>query len=337
MSDKPKCIFWVWAVFFRHHPVNMLLLGLTLLLGGVAYAQTPDPAELAKGLKSKDPKVRRQTAKDLGALGEKARVAVMALAETLKDPDPDVSISAAYAIGHIGPPAKAAIPSLVRAFEDKRKATWGSFPGGSPTVRDAAWFALHGVGADSTPAILPFLKSKDDGDRSLALWVLGTAGSSAEPHLATIIGLTKDKAKEVRYEAVRALGTLVLKPEASLPALEAVLLEKDDGFFQQLAVLAIAKFGPKAAQSVPALFKQLDSLEREKGTTRAFAAYALGEIGGAAEPALPRLSELVKDEGWVFNFNQVPDRDMTGNVGPWAEKAIEKIKGDLAKQPKEPK
>jgi TolB-like protein/thioredoxin-like negative regulator of GroEL len=95
------------------------------------------------------------------------------------------------------------------------------------------------------------------------------------------------------YIAALPLGTTV----ASL----ADILGQEDDLERQRAVLALGRFGPAAADAVPAL---IEALGDEESDWRWDAVAALGKIGPAAEAAIPALTAMQDEEDFEYEVNQ---------------------------------
>ena len=111
-----------------------LAAGLALMVGfgpalGRATTPTDDDkslSDLIKQLKSKDPEVRADAAREIGRMEEKARSALPALLELSKDKDLKVRLNAVDAVGEIGvalrgkgTDVRAAVAALIEALKGK--------------------------------------------------------------------------------------------------------------------------------------------------------------------------------------------------------------------------
>lgn len=176
-----------------------------------------------------------------------------------------------------------------------------------------------------------------------ALLLLGTpvwAQSDAEIEIEKLISELGDEDREVRNDAVHALGKI--GPRA-VSALSAALLSEDENL-RVWAAIALAGLGPDAAPAVPALIRSLShlhvrsiaipalvnlgspavlplaaALSDEDWNIRDSAAWVLGEIGPRAAPAVPALVSLLSDD----------DRDVRAGgaralyaIGPEAASAV---------------
>ena len=76
--------------------------------------------QLIKDLEHEDPLFRRQAARALGKIGEKAEESVSSLVDVLEnDTEPKVRGSAAIALGKIGKKTELSVPALIKALDDE--------------------------------------------------------------------------------------------------------------------------------------------------------------------------------------------------------------------------
>src|SRR5262245_30227866 len=139
---------------------------------------------------------------------------------------------------------------------------------------------------------------------AIAEWLAGLSHDSpverhnddcvwAEAGLALVpilISLVQDPDPEVRRRVIAALATFGEQAQRTLPVLRAALknaaLRDSDESVRRHAVHAVLQVGPQPASDVAAL---MDSLQDELEIVRFHAALALGDLGRAAEPAVPGL------------------------------------------------
>jgi HEAT repeat protein len=198
-------------------------------------------------------------------------------------------------------------------------------PGGVHYSPDHYKEALSAAGAPAVPFILAKLRKSDSAlaNRYRALWpripsmlkrvlpqpkppdfstwsaaaALICVGSNAVPPL---IDAMQDGNPAIRAAAGQALcgfagGALSTKDAARIFGRA---IKDSDAEVRVYAAFALARLGPAASNSVPALIAALNSSEigHEPGTTfyvHAGAATALGAIGGPATPAIPVLTRLL--------------------------------------------
>jgi HEAT repeat protein len=106
----------------------------------------------------------------------------------------------------------------------------------------------------------------------------------------SLLSLLKDTNRDVRLQAITALGDLAGEIRRLLPALraalgEAALHDADDGVRAE-AVQALLRAGAQPATEVAAL---VDALHSEIDVVRFHAAIALGDLGHNGQPAVPAL------------------------------------------------
>ncbi|HET9325909.1 MAG TPA: HEAT repeat domain-containing protein [Candidatus Eisenbacteria bacterium] len=184
------------------------LVGLCVLLAGVAHAKTPAVSprsiaiaederrfrpEIEQGLKDKDPKLRVRAALAAGRLQDST--AVPALEPLLADAKPEVRREAVFALGQIGHRSARGMLEARLADQD-------------PAVVVLATEALGKLGDKAATAkILPSLASKSAELRAttaMALWRL--ADSTA---LAPLLAHHQDADPEVRWRVLYALEKIV--------------------------------------------------------------------------------------------------------------------------------
>lgn len=272
---------------------------------------TPGP-ELAR--------VREQAAGLLARLGPAASGAAPVLVETLADPDSEVRRAVQGALGRVGP---AAVPELVAGlrhaqpmvrrqaaellaqraqFGDAIDAALGplaaSLGDHHPGVRQAAATSL-GAFPNLPQTVVDRLEgaAADPAIEVRLAAIVPLGGLSVEPGKARIIlkRLIVDPEPRVKVQAARALWRQTGETNEALPVLVGQLHDYE---VHWQAALALGDMGPAAEAAIPAL---LDALEREAvhrpARTPASAAVALARMGPAAVPGLVRL--LRHDKAWV--------------------------------------
>jgi HEAT repeat protein len=121
-------------------------------MAGERPSLEPPIQELIDRLGDSDTLARRSAAVALGALGRKARMAVLPLAGALRDPNAQVRRLAALALGDIGSAARPAIPALAETLRYDEHAG----------VRRRAAVALGELGTES--ALLALRNALHDED-----------------------------------------------------------------------------------------------------------------------------------------------------------------------------
>ena len=120
-----------------------------------------------------------------------------------------------------------------------------------------------------------------------------SAGDAAVPRieaLPSMVSLLRDPNKDIRAQAVAALGKLGERARLALPAIRAALKkaafkDTDEGV-RALAEHAILQVGPLPVSDVAGL---VDAVQDDLDLVRFHAAIALADLGGAAQPAVPVL------------------------------------------------
>jgi HEAT repeat protein len=204
----------------------------------------------------------------LGRIGDES---LPTLIERLTDANPMVVRATCIAISEIGPPAKPAVPKLIRllAAEDD-------------VLRHMACQALVGIGPSGSSAVMPLSKLLDHKNLHTQYWscrALGSIGSPAAlPTVDRLITLTHEASASVRRNAVMALGDIgIAAGPKLLPALSDALQDKLHPV-RVAAAQALAKIGPPAKETVPALKVAID---RPFFRARVPAAVAVWKIAGA--------------------------------------------------------
>jgi HEAT repeat protein len=217
-----------------------------------------DPVALktmSKLLGSTDPKIREQTALELGAeFGPDAKPAVPDLVKRLFDARAAVRSAAAEALGRIGSGAKDAAPALLTVLEGEEPAF----------VQSAACEALGRTDPADKDAVVAALKQK-----------LEHPAPIVRAHAALALALVAGD-KSGQEEAARGLAHR--SHNVRITAAEALWRIGKDGRAVELLVRALEE-------------SNLSGLESEN--ERYMAARALGRIGADAKLAVPELLRLI--------------------------------------------
>lgn len=145
-------------------------------------------------------------------LGENGRAAVPELTALLSDPDPDVRGTAARCLGHIGAPAESAIPEMLRLLSERDQ--------GTPILSAMDGLAEIRLRPDLVvPVMIEFIH----GNR--------TSWNYSLPAL----------------QVLRAYGSNAI---SAVPAIQAYLVANPDGGRQFVALNALERIDPEAAQHV---------------------------------------------------------------------------------------
>jgi HEAT repeat protein len=195
----------------------------------------------------------------------------------------------------MGPDASAAVPAIMRVLENLDEHEY---------VRGGAAWALGLIGskaADAVPLLARTLSSKHVSVRRNAARAIGkiaaaqTGGSIGPTSPISPIGpmlgpneiadllklLSGDEDAAVRVSAAIVLWQIQRHPKV-IPALESMLRSRQ-GSTAPEAAFAVGELGPDAEPAVPAL---VAALAHPDNDTRRAAAHSLGRIGPAAIPAL---------------------------------------------------
>ena len=156
-------------------------------------------AIIIDALKQKnDPKLRRDAAWTLRAMGPVARDAVPDLVETLTDQNLEVWTTALGALKEITTDNRAAIPALLEKLNS---------PQAGDRINAAAWLVRIDPNEPHGLAVLTgYIEPRSGaGDRCFAIDVLAEAGTGAKAAIPVLKAASKDKDKEVRKHAIEAL------------------------------------------------------------------------------------------------------------------------------------
>ncbi|GIW79287.1 MAG: hypothetical protein KatS3mg105_1094 [Gemmatales bacterium] len=185
-----------------------------------------DLGELIKGLRHRDPALRRRSAADLAALGSLADAAVPYLIQLIDKDDVATGRSAVRALGCIGP---AGLTGIMKALRHAAK----------QIRREAVW-ALKRLGPAALPALEGLIERLEDNDlrvRMGAAQAVGAIGPEAEPAIPFLIRCLKHSHLifcRLAAEALTRIGP------ASLPALNAAR-QSSDAFLRREAEWAIQR------------------------------------------------------------------------------------------------
>ncbi len=190
----------------------------------------------------------------------------------------------------------------------------------SAVVRRRAVAGLSAVLADGAridaKVIVPALRDPDSEVRAAAAAALARSGRQAVAPMIELLG-SAEPADQAR--AARVLAKMGTESKAAVPALVRVLGVSDSGV-QEAALEALANIGPDASTAVAPISKMLGarpSLDKRKGLI-----YALGEIGPASKPAVPLITEALRDQSDREGFLNVVAADALGKMGPGAASAV---------------
>jgi len=242
------------------------------------------PALVVALSKSGDETVRALAARALGAIGPEAQTAIPVLQATLDDDG--VRISAAYALWQIDPQGKLILPTLLPHTQLPIPNLIEALEHPEPEVRKRAAKALGAMGtaaSQATPALLRALERKEL--RDVAGQALASTATSKDLTAATptLLKMLHDRDPRVRQAAALALGRVRAKDRGVALALTDAL-EDTEGSVRYSVFIVLNEMGSAAEPAVPTLIRMVRE-DREAE----FAAYLLGRIGPAARAAVPDL------------------------------------------------
>jgi HEAT repeat protein len=206
----------------------------------------------------------------------------------------------------------------------------------------AYYMGTGAVDESDIPALMEKLKSPDAPARAAAAEDLQKLGKKAKPAAEALTGLLKDASPRVQFEAAAAL--LQIHPKETSPlegiakglgssdasirasAAEAAgaagspagalaeklgaLLKDSDESVKINALLSITVLGPAASKAEPAVQALLENPEWQID-----AADALGRMGAAAQPALPKLATMLSSEQYDVRWAAVRAMSQIGGEG----------------------
>lgn len=227
-------------------------------------------------------RLREQAARCLGQLGPVAAPAAADLVQGLGDPDPDVAVAAGSALKRIGP---AGLGAIGTGLSDA-----------SPTIRGAAASLLAATDAFGSDvrhwreALLALAADPDAWVRSRVARTLGELPEAGPDTVRALSLLAEDRDAGVSEEALEALARVGGAAQAALPVVLRRLEAPDPGL-RLKAARASWQIAGEASSVLPTLVAAL-----EDQPTRWQAALILGEMGQAAEPAIPALLDAMTHE-----------------------------------------
>ena len=203
------------------------------------------------------------------------------LIEMLKSEDPSARRDAARELGEMGSRAKEALPELIESLEyDDVQAV------------EAVSETLYGIGKPAVPVLIKALGDNNPIRKRSAAMILARFGPMAEEAVPALVGLLEDKDKEIVNAAKYALNEVVTP--AAAPLLEEELKNpKPEVRSAAKEALEAVEARHAGVMRLPFLIEQLEAEDAEE---RLNAVNLLADLGRAAEPALPALVEILKNE-----------------------------------------
>jgi HEAT repeat protein len=215
--------------------------------------------------------------------------ALPVLVEGLQQKDEDTRIRASQNLLATGPTAKDAIPALAKLLDDP-----------VPDVRFEAAVALVGIdpskAAGGVPALIVGVKSDNDFRATRAAQALGTLGPVAKAAVPELVKRFDVKHAHSRLYAAEAAGRI--DPAQAPKAAEVlVALLKDDKYkshaIRPQSLLALRRIGPNAKPALPALTELL----KDTGDFHADVAVTMLVIDAdGAKPALEWVRKVLTDK-----------------------------------------
>ncbi|MEO2049316.1 MAG: HEAT repeat domain-containing protein [Pirellulales bacterium] len=318
---------------------------VALALGTMGPSATSTVPKLIESLADDDGLVRASAAEAIGRFGQIAHEATPVLANALNDIDSRVREAAIVALGETATDRATHTTLFVHALGDKQA-----------TVRIAAVLVIGKhveIASTMVNALLVALSDQDAQVRSGAAMGLATAGAAGAVAGPTLVECLQDPVVAVRVSAAHALGesgetnpkrlgalTIALKDASAEVQRQAVLtlcrlgraanpvapqlveaLENEESEFRILVVESFRPIVGNVDELLKALLQATHDSDREVKRT---AAYELGEIGSAAQDAIPRLFVMIEDDS-----DRYAARAAVAKIGPRdVSLLIEKMKNE---------
>jgi HEAT repeat protein len=260
----------------------------------------------------KDPRAEQRLAATV-ALGEVDHFnanAIPRLVEVLGDAEKDIRLASIASMMSIwrslaGDAGDMLAPNeeIDLAFEPLSNALKTALRDEDKQIRFRAAVALRDLFCTDQAVFEALVEAAHDEDESLreraaqALW-LGASDRRAtlfqvetEAGIAVLSELLQDTSRNVRGDALRAIGSIGPLAQSAAPMVQK-LLQDDDEEIRFNAAVALARLGDGAQAALPILAETLTNGDRLR---RKAAAFALRTMGVAAKPALPALINGLKD------------------------------------------
>ncbi|MDA7916558.1 HEAT repeat domain-containing protein [Verrucomicrobia bacterium] len=236
----------------------------------------PPVEELVQDLKSGNQQEKRDAARLLSMMGEKASPATKALVASLDTGKSQIWFHSVTALANIGNAVEdEAIPALVDAFRDRSRY--------QEQVRFRSAHALSRIGKRVIPALRKAMDSSSSTTRQGVCMTLGGMGDAAESGYDLLEKALSDESSVVRGAAIDALGGLG-KPVVPLLRKS---LKSDEALIQDTAVLAIAKLGKDGASLKVDLFRVLKNEKDEDDQSEIIRAIAA--VGGSSSEMIQQI------------------------------------------------
>ena len=315
IGTKPAAVVPGLLEALREDPEPEIRQEIATLLGRMGPDAKGAPDALGERLANdKSELVRQAAATALG--GKLAKVAdgqVRALAAALKDKHEGTRRAAAETLRNIGKPAEDAVPQLIAVAKDTTAdrfsrvyavqviSNWGKEDKGTSP-------ALIAVVGDKA-ALIPVGQAAADG--------LGRLGGDDPVTVEALGQLLESGPPELRRSAAVALGQLGARAAPAWSAIKKTLEDrKGDSTSRYPLIHAAATVAKQHADAVPLLAKLAQA--DDAAENRLAAIQELGELGAAADNAVPVLQDIAKG-------------DARATLREAAQAALKKIKGTTDK------
>jgi HEAT repeat protein len=198
-------------------------------------------------------------------------------------------------------------------YRNRPTSYWGkALTTPDPKTEVEANQALKEGGQAAVPVLAELLHSDMVTARWKAADLLRQLGPEAQPAVSALVQALKDNDPHVQFVAATALEASGYTGPEAIPVLQELLGGED----RLPAVRALAHYGPRAAPAIPRLSELLRDTDSE---VRWNAARTLGLIGPDAKAAVPDLVAALKDEN---SFVREHAAEALGDIGPDAKDAV---------------
>ncbi len=234
------------------------------------------------------------------------------LVQALNEQDKDIRIMVLLVLGNISLKVPAAFPILMETLKDPDK-----------EIRICVIGIMERIGAQNEKVVPVLLQAFQDSDkevRARAIVALGRMGAGSKEVVPALSRGLGDGEPEVRSSALNAVELLGPAAKKTVPALYNLLgSEQEEERLRTVEVLL--KVDPSSAsQGVPILVRLLKN-KYANDVLRLKALELIGQLGSAAESAVPTLVELLGD----FNINlRTKSAEALSKIGSAALAALER-------------
>lgn len=276
-------------------------------LSALGLAARPHLGELVRCASSESAAVRSAAARALGRLGQPTPTVSRALIGLLEDASEAVRGQAILALSRLGLEKERLVPALLGAVKDP-----------SPEVRLPAIQALTLVGEEAVGALEALIGALGEEREDLQVascQVLRGLGEKAAPAAPALVERLESSSSEVRLAALEALEELGDLPEKSLPPITRQLAHEQEPI-RRAATRVLARQGPRASSALEPI---REAFSDSRGELRVAQARAIVSLMESREKRLEFLLEALEDR-------ESPVRravmEMLGEIGPAAQAAV---------------